>query len=334
MHALALSPGPTQDRAIREAARDFVRRYPAHALEWALKLEDAAPRGAALDEITRELVVLDPRRTVAALAKLPPGLGADEALSSAAGHWVKRDAPAAFAWLREVPDASVRARLLGGMGFELAEIDPRRALGLAAESFTGEERTLLAAGVVAAWSARDSQAALAWAYESSDPAVGAQRLGQVIAGLAQSTPSQAASLLDRVPAGALQTSAALAVAKSWSARDPSGAAAWVTSLPDSPLRAGLAAAVVADWSSHSPATAGAWVRALPPGSTRDAALVAHVEALKVEHIAAAARWLGSMPPGERPTHVFAEVAREWVAIEPEVARRWLEEHGIAHQALR
>lgn len=330
VQVLALPPGLQQARAIREVARDFVRRYPAHALEWALKLEDAAPRGAALDEITRELVALDPRRTLSALAKLPAGLATEEALSSAAAHWARHDAAGAFGWLREVPDASVRARLLGGMGFELAEVDPRAGLRLATDLFTGEERELLTMGVVAAWSARDPQGALAWAQEDGDPAVTERRVREVIAGLAQTVPAEAATLLERMAPGAQQAEAALAVAESWAARDAARAAAWVASLPDLSLRTRVAPVVVTEWSGHAPTAAGAWVRALPPGPMREAAVEAHVRILKVEHIAVAARWLGSLPGGERPAPLFAQVAREWLAVEPEVARRWLAEQGVAH----
>ena len=129
---MEMPPGPDQDRALREAAGVFVQQAPDGALAWALELPDAPTRGAALEIVARELVRRDARGTRARLTALPSGSAADEALAAAAGHWARENAADALAWLQDIHDASQRARLLGSIGYELAETDPVSALRHAA----------------------------------------------------------------------------------------------------------------------------------------------------------------------------------------------------------
>jgi len=327
--AVALPPGPEQNRAIREAAREFVRHDPAGALEWALTLDDVATRGGALDEVTRDLVQTDPRRALTDLAARPASLGVEEALASAVGHWARDNAADAVAWLKGVIDTNLKARLLGSIGFDLADADPLVALRLAATALAGEERQWLQSGVLTAWAARDPHAAIAWLNEHSDPTVRGEHLARIVTGYALTAPAQAAEFVRQFPAGELRDKVALEVVRRWSEQDAPAAANWMATFPDPAIRNRGVAQAVSQWSDVQRGSAEAWIVALPPGEMRTHAVTAHVEILKVENVPDAARWLASRPAADQSPAMIEDLAREWLTMNREAAEKWLAQTSLS-----
>jgi hypothetical protein len=151
-------------------------------------------------------------------------------------RWAARDQDAATVWAERLPNPAQRAEALQAVCFKVAERDPGAAVEMA-EIYGLEVAPGVVENLVAQWSARDLDAALAWA--AARPA-GDERdvlITRVAFTLSATDPAGAARLVeDGMSAGSIQAEAAASIVHRWSLQDAAAATEWTEGLPAGLLR--------------------------------------------------------------------------------------------------
>lgn len=196
----------------------------------------------------------DPRPTSTTTPLLPPALEKsrprvgriDPAPVPLTGHpegvrlllqWAATDPAAATLWADRLPDPAERQEALQAVCFKIAEKDPGAALDMAETYDLGAKGGSVFENLTAQWSAKDADAALAWALQRAPGRTRDGLIARVAFGLSTSQPAEAARLVEELMApGSRQDEAAASVVHQWSLRDAPAAAGWVEGLPPGPLR--------------------------------------------------------------------------------------------------
>ena len=284
--AQAMPPGPLLTVATTMAAQAMIERDPATAVEWAL-----APTSAAAEYATRQAVAggyigRDPRAALEQFGQLPAAEGRNQLISYAAAEWVRRDATAALAWARDLPAGDERTRVLTAMSFSLAQSEPERAVAWANQLPEGRDRWLVLGAIAQTWVARNADHAWAWARALPAGAARESALAGIEAGLG----------------GARLRRNVDGLAGGGGVRSTSGS-----------------------MGGGGP-TPGVGASALPFGLDREQALKREFEEALRESPSRAASWLAMQPVPDRRDELVEELARRWLAINPEAAQAWMEQN--------
>jgi len=321
--ARALSPGGAQLAALDAVAVRLADRGPAAALDWALgdwpePFSARHARGA----VARALAARDAADTVERLGQLPASVARDDLLLATAGAWARRDPGAALDWLRRWPEDDLKPRLTSGIGFEIAQTRPDRAIEVTEMLPAGRNRWLLTSAIAQTWVAVDAKAALAWA-------------GQLPAGEARDAAFAGAETGFGVPLSRRGVSAP--GTRSGASRTRGGGGAVVTVRPeDSPAFAAWLATqpgrvaddeaileYVRQRGALEPQTVGAWLNTLPGGTVRDRAAEIYFESVLPGAPDEVARWLRGVPPSDRSDAMIERTVRRWLLTNPSAAEAWM-----------
>ena len=90
-------------------------------------------------------------------------------LEAGLGLELAQDPALAVLWANELTEGNSRMTLLQGVAITELQTDPSAALGLG-EQFSGAERRQFLDTILGAWAGKDTDAALGWAQQISDPA--------------------------------------------------------------------------------------------------------------------------------------------------------------------
>ena len=159
--ARALPWGGAQAAAVEAVAQAYAGGDPQPAIDWALTWTDVHSGRVARHAVARALVARDARDAIERITRRPVGVARDDLLVAAAGAWARRDAPAALTWLRGWPEDELKPRLTSGIGFEIAQSQPARAVDVAELMPAGRNRWLLLSAIAQTWVAIDAKEALA-----------------------------------------------------------------------------------------------------------------------------------------------------------------------------
>jgi hypothetical protein len=322
--ARALPWGGAQAAAIDAAAQAYAAREEEPAIDWALTWTDVHSGRVARHGVARALVARDARDAIERITRRPAGAARDDLLVAAAGAWARRDAPATLTWLRAWPEDELKPRLTSGIGFEIAQTQPARAVDVADLMPAGRNRWLLLSAIAQTWVAIDAKEALAWAGQL--PAGAAREAALAGAETGFGVPlsrrgvaapgTRGGSSRTRGGAGAIVTS---------SATDSPAFAAWMSTQPSglSPDEAILE--YVRQRGALEPQSVGAWLSAMPGGTTRDRAMEIYVENALPTAPAEVARWLRHLPRSERSERMIEQTARRWLQTSPDAAEAWLQD---------
>ena len=283
--AQALPPGPLLSGATAVAAQAMLAHDPAVAVAWALASTSAAVDDATRRAVADGYVARDPRAALEQFGRLPAAQGRNQLITYAAADWVVRDATAALAWVPEVPAGDVRTRVLTAMIFSLAQTEPERAVAWANLLAEGRDRWLVLGAIAQTWVARNADQAWTWARALPGGAARESALAGIEAGLGG---ARLRRNLEGLPAGG-------------GMRPTSGSSG----------AGGLTPAVGAS--------------AMPFGLDRDQALKREFEDALRESPSRAARWLAMQPVPDRRDELVEELARRWLAINPEAAQAWMDQ---------
>ncbi len=257
------------------------------------------------------------------LSPLPPEKQT-EAAKGLARELVKQDPAAAFAWIRQLPEAS-RGSVAHGAFQTLSHIDSEAALRYLVSEKDLPNRDEFAEQMAKGWAATKPEEALAWARGLPDDLSPRAVVG-AMEHLAQK--DFAAALGQAVTLAPAQQDAALKVLAD-TRLDPSqvsGLLPLIEQAPEGPGRAEAARRSLNTWAGADPEAASAWVAAQPAGPTRDAAIQGFGAAVVASRNdpEAGLEWTASVnDPGERRTWLGRNV-KSWAAYDPDAARAWVQ----------
>jgi hypothetical protein len=178
--AFALEKGSDRDALVRDLLSAWAAQDAEAALNWVSSLEDPAAHRSARSTVCLAVAEKDPRRAVVlALAQ-----GADEnaeggLLESLTMQWCEKEPEAALDWAVTQPPGTWRNRLVAGASFVVSKLDPVRAADLVAGLEPGTLQDEAAMAVLHQWALQDSDAALQWAQEFSEPAFRERALAEI-----------------------------------------------------------------------------------------------------------------------------------------------------------
>ena len=298
------------------------RRYVARGVVETIGADDLAKAGrvvramspgpdlrAAAEAVARLSVARDPAAAAAwALAEDTPSVEFAVRLA-VADAWVARDAPGALRGITAQPPSPGRNEMVGFAAAAWARHDASAALVWGRSLAAGEERTRVVTSMGFAW--------------------------------AQTEPERAVEVLPLLPEARDRWLIVGAIAQTWVARAPDAAWAWARQWPAGPAREAALAGIetglggaraardtgagVGGGRGRGATTAGGGTAsALPPGLEREDALRREFDDVLRDSPARAADWLAMHPLPDRREEMVDEVARRWLALNPEAARAWME----------
>lgn len=296
----------------------------------------------------------DPMAALRYVERLPVGMERMNFTQIVARSYGRKDATAAMAWARSLPDAqNVLPAVLGG----IAEGDPNRAIDLALELRSPMERqralqfvamsgmrqeesfetvanrllalddpqlqNSLAFNVVGMWASRSPDRAMNWllANGRDAPANVFMQIGQQIA---MRDPRNAASYTAQVPEGAREPWMQ-GVAQGYAQADPQGAVGWLEQFRGEPWYDRAAATVAMSVAQRDGAAAARLAadldtERLGPQAQQLASMIASNWANNDP--AAAAAWASERPSEQERAMAVRSVAGIWANNDPDAARQW------------
>jgi len=206
-------------------------------IQAALKTGEPADHDLVFTNLLLDLITKDPSAAARLAESLQPGPLREEMLRRVAQHWTEQDPVSAKQWADQLSDAGERNTTLADVCYQIAQNDPQQATQMADQSGLGNLPGAPLENLVSQWAAKDLTTALAWVNERSPGVEKDMMLSRVAVVLAETTPAQAAQMVaDQIPAGDIQTEAAISILYHWARRDLPGAHAWVQLFPEGPVR--------------------------------------------------------------------------------------------------
>lgn len=337
------------------------------------------PNGESIAEQSKSVL-----EKAAKYLQLPECKAKTMALASAAGALAVLDFNQATAWIATLPQAhqteAKRQALLtvlhstsheiylsaGSRGSvnsdsPLAEnyaANTKQALSYAQQWFKTEasasDRTNLGAQIAKKLGELDPAAGLQWSYENLSGNGLSQSVGQIITAQAKSDLPGARNMVEALPPGRLQMTAATQLAKSWVQTDADTAIPWLLGLakqsggeasyyevaskwsyttPDkarafiaqSPesLPKNFLTAAVNGMASKEPQATAQWAAALPDGPARETSLTTAISSWAQKAPAETGAWLLASANGSLPAKVFTDTTVQWFRQDAAAAVDWV-----------
>lgn len=249
-------------------------------------------------------------------------------------------------------DPVIRSGHLRKAGAAAAREDLARALQLARELKTQQERLDFHRGIFGVWSEEDPEAALQHAHDHLTGEIQSEAIGIIINKWGAGNPREAWLWAEANLSGALKERALTDLMIGWTRRSPEAAASWFrdSGLTDPPL----ITAVATTWAEQAPLAAAAWAGSLPAGIAKQTAEVAVATEWALQDAKAAvthyteqssqpegvnlaialtdvwsstdpvatADWISGLPPGPSRDHAAAALATIWGAQDIGAAVSW------------
>jgi hypothetical protein len=215
-----------------DSADDLLKR-----LQTFFATGDPADRDFVYTNLLPALVKMKPKFAAQFAESINSDLLRADTLRVVAQTWASLNPTDAVNWAAQLPDAGERNLELSYVCVEIATTDPARAVQIVKQSGLGEHTEAVLQDIAQQWAEQDISSASTWIKQL--PA-GEER-NQMIERLAyvesKIDPADAARMVvSEIPAGWIQTEAAISVVQQWGQRDMAGAKAWVDSFPDGSVR--------------------------------------------------------------------------------------------------
>ena len=294
---------------------------------------DPAFREAVLQAILAPLAKADPAGTVRAYA---PELWKNGrgfwAMRETIEAWMKKDAPAALAWLVAQPrgnnhELSNWFQNLGGDSPEM-----RRTLADAIVSASGmNNRAAAMQGILFSWGANQPDEAIAWLNGLQDQDLRVTLLERAANSYYTYEPQKSLPLALIMPEGEKRSERLSQLLGAWAKVDSAAALEWLAANGDQPgvAAAGTAVqgALLADIARSEPQTAIAEWQTITDPKTKLATLDALATAWGQTDPAAALKWAFDQQAtlGQRSSGAYSGLISQWARTEPEAALRWVED---------
>jgi len=158
-----LPSGNQREAALDNLAIVWADSQLTNAISWGQSLTDEGERNRALTVVANEAVRTDPMATLQLAVGLPADSQRDDLIRRAAMEWASGNASNAVAWTEQIPDETLRAKVLAGDAVAWAEQDPQSAAILAVKELPAgrlQEDTVVS--IVQRWAQQQPEAAAAW----------------------------------------------------------------------------------------------------------------------------------------------------------------------------
>ena len=242
---------------------------------------DASPGAAEMSLLlVRRLAESDAPAAAAWILQLPDSPVCRDALEQVAIAWANTDLPAAAIWVHAMAEGDSKQAATLDIAYEAARTKPLAALELVSELLPTWQRDDLLIHAVSQWAETDSTTATTWAMEVADPALRQRLVACVAIVLAEQDAAAAVALaVNGLVAGDGQDRATVSIVQRWVQLSPQAAASWVAQFPDIPSRDAAVRSLLALWTTQDAVAAGDWIRGLPVGAMRDLGMAAYAQAL-------------------------------------------------------
>lgn len=158
-----LPAGSLRENALSAVAVQWANTDLNSTVEWARRLPDAAEKQTVLLAAANEAVRIEPLEALRLAVGLYADAGRDEAISRAASEWALQDAASAVDWAKQIPDETLRAKVLAMAAVAWSESAPEAAATLAVETLpAGRLLDDTVVSIIQRWAQSDARAAAAW----------------------------------------------------------------------------------------------------------------------------------------------------------------------------
>jgi hypothetical protein len=200
------------------------------------QIEKAIASGNEVHDTLPKLVDLDPAAAAALIAKMQPGPLREQYLLRLAQLWAAQHPGAALHWASTLQDDTERVSAIGTVCLEMAQVNPEAAIQAMEKLGLSNDKSTLD-NLVQLWAAKDISAATAWAVARAGGDARDSLIARVAYVLSETNPRQAAKMVvNNVPAGEIQSEAAISIVHRWALQDWNAAKAWVDLFPPGALR--------------------------------------------------------------------------------------------------
>jgi len=253
------------------------------------------------------------------------GSNREELLSTIVQSWARRDAPAALAFVAQMPELDLRAALRRAAFTGLADTDPDAAWARVAGIAAANERRELTQIVLVALARKDGEKAANRALTTIESTGVDDFQLQLVLGVWLEYDSAAATTwLAKLPAGPRRLRLIPGLVGDLARQNPEAALGLAGSLPPGSAREQAFQAVLATWSRQAPEAATRWAAAQSDPSLGRVARLAVIDQLSISDPRRAATLLADAPNlslAERDGHL-SQIARQWALRDPAEALAW------------
>jgi hypothetical protein len=198
-----------------------------------LASSDAAEQGKAYKELLRDWVRRDPR-AAAEFAQSPEAAKwHDSLMVVVAQTWTDMDVNASEAWASQLANPTERSMVLGYVAFEEANLDPARSAQVLNDNgLNDDRRTIIVQNLAVQWASQDLNPLYSWIDTQPASAQKDNWYQRVAFAQAENDPAQAAQMVAaKMSPGPAQEDAALYILRLWARQDMDGAAQWASGFP-------------------------------------------------------------------------------------------------------
>lgn len=233
-------------------------------------------------------------------------------LAAVFSDWLEKDPQAALAEVRRVESLRHDASRVAEAFYRWAQDSPVAASELLTQTLDGRQ---------------SDPAARPEFLDGVDPP---DFILSLVAGLGQSDPALAASVLTRSTASPIRTVAIEVLLQDWYPTDTDAVRAWVTGITD-PATRSLAIKVAATKAGQGddPEAGIRWAMDLSDAAERNAALAALTGQWSQRHSAAAFAWTRDQPDSSTKFSLMPAVIRELTLVDPGAAADWLNQYDAS-----
>lgn len=337
-------------RDVLASGRESAKREDVGAMMSAVNTLPAAERGAAIKELFTAWVQEDLAGAGRLVQVMPSGPLQAQATEIVAWTKLDRDPTEALQWALAWPAPATEFVARQAVADYWVERDARTALERLWSLPATAARSEMLGSAVAGWARREARAAVGWVRELPEGDDKIRVTTSLGFALAQIDPKRAIEVAEWLPAGRDRWLVVGAIGQTWVARNAGDAWQWASTLPAgeareaalSGIETGLGGArsrsrtnrVAVGAAVVGPRVGGGGggvgeTNAMVLGAERDRRLRREFEAALLESPVRAASWLMAQPLPDRRDEMMEELARRWLAINPEAARAWMEANIVS-----
>lgn len=161
--AAAELPADERIEACERIGAAWARNDPEAATAWAGTLSNGSESQSALFAIASNEVFANPARALTMLSQMPASNQRDNLIERAVSTWSEIASADTLQWAGQIPESTLRERIIGTIATTLAGQAPDAAAHLVLEEMSAgpeQENTILA--IIQRWAPIDKAAALAW----------------------------------------------------------------------------------------------------------------------------------------------------------------------------
>jgi len=315
-------------------------------------LLEELPEGDHQRDLTRELLTKlfenDPPSAAELVAALHEPLNMQMA-AALASLWGEKDPQSAAEWATNLPPSPARTHALLSLCGDWAAVDPQNAANFVMNSPAAEfpiggsltstgafpsnalaidVRSQMLFIIGSRWAVQNSGEAIKSLSQSIDGSDRDSLIAGIASTLAESSPSDAATLVASITPGRQQNDAALTVLLEWGRSDPEAAANWLKLFPSGEFRDKAIQSLTATLAQQEPDSANSVLLDWPVTDERTSAIRYYLNETLDTDASRGVSVLAGIQDGPLFQEETERVAQHWLMQQPSVALEWLGETDL------